>query len=89
MAVVNHVAFRKAKIIYNFGLSECKRVNPKSGIALLLLYYSEYYNTAVSCVLQSVMSVRVIYPAMGLEKIEKNYKRKKKVAKGVCSLGRG
>ena len=72
MAVVNHVAFRKAKIIYNFGLSECKRVNPKSGLALLLLCCSEYYNTAVSCLLQSVMSVRVIYPAMGLEKeIEK------------------
>ena len=34
----NPIALRKAKIVYNFGLSECNRVNSEFGVDLITLF---------------------------------------------------
>ena len=46
--VISSIAFRKAKIEYNFGLSECKRVNcPDFAFVILLL--APLYKCTDSC----------------------------------------
>ena len=35
----NSIALRKAKIVYNFGLSECNRVNKEEKFVLKLLVF--------------------------------------------------
>ena len=37
--LVNPIALRKAKIVYNFSLSECKRVKPPFHWMALLLHF--------------------------------------------------
>ena len=36
MTIVNSIALRKAKIAYNFGLSECNRVKECSNLSIIL-----------------------------------------------------
>ena len=39
----NPIALKKAKIVYNFGLSECNRVKHCKLLHLHMLYYSAIY----------------------------------------------
>ena len=55
MSTLNPIALRKAKIAFNFGLSECSRVKGKN-----LLIWRQFLSLRVVCILEG-LGVRV-YP---------------------------
>ena len=43
-SLINSIALRKAKIVYNFGLSECNRVKHLSKVVVMKSHYTFFIN---------------------------------------------
>ena len=50
LMLFNPIALRKAKIAYNFGLSECNRVKSPGGFGCDTLYCKSAYDDSVGCI---------------------------------------